>query len=85
MTDNYISHMRAEFFDESEQPIHTVDGQFIAVHSTYLICDGKYHAQLRPHMREAKWFIFTNDGEPLLATRVAFWYVDANGRTLPDN
>lgn len=76
----YVSHMRAQFFDESEQPIHTVDGQFIALERDYIVCDGTYVAVWNKWLQ--RWL-----PKACLETaiRVVFTYVDENQRTLPDN
>lgn len=78
---NYVSHMRATFFDESEQPVHTVDGQFIAVDALQIFCDGTCVAEYS--LMQHKWYVYSPNRD--LATRVVFNYVDENQRTLPSN
>lgn len=72
--------MRAEFFDASEQPVHTVDGQFIAVDALQVFCDGKCVAEYAPFQH--KWYV---QAVPCYASRIVFTYVDEQERTLPDN
>lgn len=83
---NYVSHMRAEFFDGgTQQPVVTIDGQFICVDALQVLCDGTIVAEYS--LFSHTWYVRPqpNTRTPCYASRVVFTYVDENQRTLPDN